>query len=356
MSKRKDEEQGAHVGACLNCRQRKVRCDRLSPCGSCKQQNVPCVAGSAPIRAVAPSSQHKKPRCVDFGLPVVRREAASSSSFIGGSDIRMQDDEVVASGGSIECKFKPQTDACNLCAGGCGFFASATLDSYCSVCFKTIRGEEMYIIHMSKNTMQQEEDESTNTDKQDGDLSPTLGPDSDAAEEPQTITVAYSGGTYTGTVRNARKYEGAFHQGRMQGPEVFTASDGSSQGSAIGCDGAEDRVDVKGEDEQRAMQRAAAQAESRRSRIAHAHRVWVRDYVRGVDAPPHIARAWMCMHEYHLATWDEYTKRVGDTMSDSQWLTDMVTGGNSPKSVSDAYESIKAYKKMTYHPPDPPFY
>jgi hypothetical protein len=104
----------------------------------------------------------------------------------------------------VGCEFKPQTDACNPCARGCGFFASATLESYCRVCFKTFRAEEVYMQRINKNE-QREEDEMKNPDEEDAALSLTLGPDSDAAEEAPTITVAHSGSTYTGPVHNKKE-------------------------------------------------------------------------------------------------------------------------------------------------------
>ena len=41
--------------------------------------------------------------------------------------------------------FNPQGDAPKLCTGGCGFFGSAPLDFYCSVCFKKARGEAEFM-------------------------------------------------------------------------------------------------------------------------------------------------------------------------------------------------------------------
>jgi len=37
------------------------------------------------------------------------------------------------------------------CAGGCGFFGDVELDMYCSVCFKTTRGEKKFMRRTEKD-------------------------------------------------------------------------------------------------------------------------------------------------------------------------------------------------------------
>lgn len=151
-------------------------------------------------------------------------------------------------------------------------------------------------------------------------------------------------GTFTWA--DGRKYEG-----RVQ--DLCTESGGSAQGAAGGGDAAEEDTlgVVLSEETRTAMQGAAAREASRRSRVFHAHSRWIRKCVRSADAPPHIAEAWTCLHQYQLATWDEYVTRAGG--SGRRWLDDMVLEGSSPSEVSDAYHAIAAYKKKTYHPPSP---
>ncbi len=38
---------GAKLRSCVTCRQRKVRCDKLSPCSNCRRADIPCVLPSA---------------------------------------------------------------------------------------------------------------------------------------------------------------------------------------------------------------------------------------------------------------------------------------------------------------------
>lgn len=80
--------------------------------------------------------------------------------------------------------FNPQSDAAKPCTGGCGFFGSAPLDFYCSLCFKKARGEAEFI-ERTRAKERKEEEEKQKAEQAESDVAQAAQPmDEEPAPEP----------------------------------------------------------------------------------------------------------------------------------------------------------------------------